>query len=354
MAKKRKTLPKNFKELMEAKDIEALKAVYDTCEISAYGGYDKESALSFYGVPEELVRWLVAQGADINQAGVTYKRTPLHSHAMLRGGNIDLLLELGADVAARDKYGDTPLHMAAGSGFSPGMVKALLDHGADPLAEDNMGGTPLARALARANNTDIEGLADVAALLLEAGTPVTPEMKESVTRIGKEFEFHRENFAEEYLEATDAALARLYQLFDVEPVPRRYMHDGKTPILVPEGEPLRKHQALWELLIPSSGAAKTVQGEVIRISGKVQSEIHRNGGGNWDADFRKMLDALLVHLASGIPLSPDTMEEAADLVRVIRPRGDGDDESTRLCELAVLWVAANPTPVALEKPAYRR
>ncbi len=38
MAKKRVTLPKNFDELITARDIEALKAVYDKCELTAHDG----------------------------------------------------------------------------------------------------------------------------------------------------------------------------------------------------------------------------------------------------------------------------------------------------------------------------
>ena len=84
--KKRKTLPKDFLELIERGDIDALKAVFDKCEISAYGGYYKASALSFRDIPEGLVRWLVAQGADINATDAIYKYTPLHHHTMGRYG----------------------------------------------------------------------------------------------------------------------------------------------------------------------------------------------------------------------------------------------------------------------------
>lgn len=62
MARKRKTLPKNFNELIEAGDITALQEVFTMCELDAYGGYSKTTALSFFNVPDELVRWLVEQG----------------------------------------------------------------------------------------------------------------------------------------------------------------------------------------------------------------------------------------------------------------------------------------------------
>ena len=52
MAKKKKTLPANFKELLEAKDLDALKAVFNECELNAYDRYSfKTPALSFYKIP---------------------------------------------------------------------------------------------------------------------------------------------------------------------------------------------------------------------------------------------------------------------------------------------------------------
>jgi ankyrin repeat protein len=107
---KRKTLPKNFKEIIEAGDIAALKVVFDECEPDARGDYYQMTALSYFNVPCELVRWLVEQGADIN-ASDRYQNTPLHKQT---GSAIaELLLDLGADIGARNKEGETPLHTAA-------------------------------------------------------------------------------------------------------------------------------------------------------------------------------------------------------------------------------------------------
>lgn len=350
MAKKRITLPKNFKELIEAGDITALKAVFEKCELDATGGPTKSTALGFFHVPGELVRWLVAQGADINAAD-TYKRTPLHEHAMRLSGDIDVFLELGADINAADKYGSTPLHFAAGCSFNPERVRKLMDKGASVLAKDERGDTPLAYALNRARGGNIVNLAAISKMLLEAGTPVTEDMKGAVTRIGEDYEFHRETFNSP---ATDAVLSELYQIYDVAPVKKRVTHDGISPILVTDGEWKKQYAELWDFLIPSKGAAKTVQGEVIRITGRVRDEIYRNGGGNWDSGYKKMLDALLVHFASGIPLDETLLNEAASIVKEVRRTGDGNEELSRLCELAVQWIIANPNPMPLEKPSYNR
>ena len=355
MAKKRKTLPKDFKELIEKKDINALKAIFDNCELDAReSGYAGGTALTLYGVPDELVRWLVEQGANINAADDTYFRTPLHIHCMRFSGNIDILLELGADVNAKDKYGETPLHFAAGSSFNPERVRKLLVKGADPFAKNSSKETPFTNALRRTENMHIENMVIISKIFLELEVPAPEDAKAIITKIGENFEFHRERFNKEMLPATDAALSELYRLFDVTPVKKRVMHDGVSPIIVKAGKWEDQYAELWDLLIPSSGSAKTVQGEVIRITGKVRDEIYRNGGANWDSHFKKMLDALLVYLRSSVPLDDTLFEEASAIAKEVRRLGDGDEELSRLCELGLKWVITNPTPIPLKKPDYDR
>eukprot|EP01035_Chromulina_nebulosa_P001220 gene1220-1643_t len=116
MAKsKRKTLPKNFEELLAAGDLAALKAVFAGCELDARGGVFKQSALAFAACPDELTRWLVEQGADLSAADA-YGETPLHARAGHWKGDVALLIALGADVNHRAGGRGTPLHRAAAVG----------------------------------------------------------------------------------------------------------------------------------------------------------------------------------------------------------------------------------------------
>ena len=173
-------------------------------------------------------------------------------------------------------------------------------------------------------------------------------------RIGREFEFHRASFNPDYLEATDAALASLYCLFDVTPVASRKVHDGQAAIVVATSGWRDQYQQLWELLVPSSGAAVTAQGEVIRISGRISREIHHNGSANWDADFKAMLAALVSLVGSAVSLPAAELAEAGALAAVLRGGNDDAEQTDRLCELAVRWVIANPQPVPLAMPSYSR
>ena len=45
---------------------------------------------------------------------------------------IDILIELGANVNAQDKYQQTPLHKGSRDSSHPKMIETLLKHGADP------------------------------------------------------------------------------------------------------------------------------------------------------------------------------------------------------------------------------
>ena len=110
---KRKTLVKDFEEIVERGNEEKIKAVFKKCDINAYGGFYKTNALGFL-LPNEVMKWLVNQGADINYKG-RFQMTPLHLHAHEINGQIDCLIRLGANIEAKDYMGETPLFAAAGS-----------------------------------------------------------------------------------------------------------------------------------------------------------------------------------------------------------------------------------------------
>lgn len=349
MAKKKKTLPANFYELLEAKDLDALKAVFNECELNAYDRHSfKKPALSFYDVPLELMDWLIAQGADINVKD-EYDRTPLHYHAQVNNvEKVALLLEKGADIEAQDKYKNTPLHFAE---YNAEVAQLFIQKGADIKAKDNRGHNVMERMLARLSNGYLVKAAKAAEVYLKAGLKPTKFAKEQVTRVGEDFEFHRNNFNPEYLEETDAALQELYKLFNVPPVPRRIQHDGQSSIILTGDTWEKRYMQAWDSLVPSNGSASTMQGEVVRIAGKVNDELLRNAMGNWDREYRKMLNAISGYLQQGNPLSESELAEVSDIQKhILEDDGTG---TKRLCELATAWVVQNPQPIALGKVNYK-
>ncbi len=107
----------------------------------------------------DVVKYLVAHGADVN-AKNQFGNTLLHKaseYGYLDG--MKCLVELGADVEAKNGGGNTPLHKASEYGHLD-VVKYLVAYGADVKAKDNYGRTPLHRARE-------EGHAEVVAYFVE-------------------------------------------------------------------------------------------------------------------------------------------------------------------------------------------
>lgn len=128
MAKKRVTLPKDFTELLKKGDMNELIRVFDKCEITARGGYGKQTALAFSECPHELAKWLIENGLDIETPN-SYDYTPLQSRSTDKIGNLKSLLDLGANVNNNNDKG-TALHCAAKS-HSAENVKTLIEYGAN-------------------------------------------------------------------------------------------------------------------------------------------------------------------------------------------------------------------------------
>ncbi len=347
---KRKTLPKNFVELLKTGDLDMLQAVFETCQVDARGGYAKQTALAFDECPDALARWLVSQGADLGAVDA-WGNTPLHRRARKWPSNIAVLLELGADVSAATASIGTPLHAAADSKHADN-ARQLLARGALVDARNKEGLTPLELALRGCTNAELERMPAFVEVMLGAGAARTPAMKSFIAHVGKSFEFHREAFDPKGAPRASAALDFLYATFDVTPVPRRQMHDGVALIVVKATSWQKQHAELWDLLVPSSGPAKTVQGEVIRIVGRISDEWERNGGGNWDRAYAETAGALASYVQRGTPLGRPEVAEIESIVRSLRKRGGAGND--RLAAIAVAWVLRNPQPLALEEPSYER
>ena len=90
---------------------------------------------------EDLLTFLLSQGADVNGAD-PHNLTPLHHAVLMRQiGAVRRLLDHGANIAAQTKLGYTPLHYAA-MRDNKALATLLLDQQADLHAVDDRGYTP--------------------------------------------------------------------------------------------------------------------------------------------------------------------------------------------------------------------
>ena len=98
------------------------------------------------------------------------------------------------------------------------------------------------------------------------------------------------------------------------------LHDEKSEIIVKISDNwLEQYKELWELLVPKQGKASTVQGEVIRICGKLEHEILDNGRINWDNDFELMCKELRKYLLTcGNLLSEEENQKIKNIILKIK------------------------------------
>jgi ankyrin repeat protein len=141
---------------------------------------------AFYGRPQ-IARLLLDQGAKANiknAHGQTLLHQASQSKYLCESPNVlQLLLELGLDVNARDKRQETPLHFACSCGnFETAQV--LLNHGAKLNALNADGHTPLHKASQAQRSYSGDSIFDdlrVVRLLLEHGADVNAQDKDQET-----------------------------------------------------------------------------------------------------------------------------------------------------------------------------
>lgn len=348
MVRLRKTLPDGISDLLSGGDLEQISTALSRCEIGARSrDYSRITVLHLTPCSDEVVRWLVERGEDIN-AEDRFGNRPLHCRVVGKEyRQIPLLLELGADVDAASHNGVTPLLRAA-SYCSLEAIDILLDSGADATKRKRgwSGDEYSAIYLALSREPPplhalnvIERLIAAGACPTGAEAPLLREMSKDHQRV------LAKGLRSERITEVGRAIDRLFEICGVDPVAPIQFHDGISPIVVPAGSWKKAFRALWDSLVPFSGRAKTAQGEAIRISGRISYEILHNGGGNWDRAYEKLVDGLSGTLGSGVSLPAGELVEVRQHLAALRQAAYDEYAIDRVSELAVAWVRLNPSPI---------
>lgn len=123
----------------------------------------------------------------------------------------------------------------------------------------------------------------------------------------------------------------------------------------------KEHTRLWSELVPPQGQAETLQGELIRIAGKLTDQAFRNGNMNWDADHERMWRFIGAQISGDRIFSASERTQIQEKIEeIIRdqecPNLDGDRSPYYfVSEKVVDWCMAHPTPIAhSEDPTLRR
>ena len=356
----RKTLPADIEQIIASGDVEAVARAVARCEIGAYlRGSAYEPRLMHFPASEEITDFLLARGEDINSRD-RYQRTPIHARVQSRClDQIPLLIARGGDINARDTSDQTALFGVV-ERFPVADVSQMIAWGADPLvvADSRVYGkaTLVENVVAWHNFLDTPRALAVIRLLLSVGAPVgerVPTALRSMDRMRCTFITHGlpDHLSQSRVDEASAALSELCALFGVKQrEAQRAPVVGERLELDPSVPALRQYGELWDLLVPDSGQCQTLQGEVIRIAGRVGLEVYDNGGINWDRSFGKLLDQYLRVVASGVSLSPDSLSRAEAAVASLKARSMNTGDIDEITKLAVEWVRLNPVLVESNLP----
>ena len=131
--------------LREASVAGATSAPPPSVDCSGWKADYEELQRSFYrNLTPEVVQACLDAGVELQARDDKYDGTPLHwvASASDNPAVLAALLDAGADPNARNKFGNTSLHIAARNG-NAAMLAVLLDSGVDPNARNSGGETPL-------------------------------------------------------------------------------------------------------------------------------------------------------------------------------------------------------------------
>ncbi len=123
----------------------------------------------------------------------------------------------------------------------------------------------------------------------------------------------------------------------------------------------KEQSRLWKELVPPNGQADTLQGELIRITGKLTDQAYRNGNMNWDSDHERMWRFIGEKIANDPIFSSEEQalirEKIEEIIRDQEcPDLSGDGSPYYLVtEKVVDWCMAHPAPIPHEKdPTLKR
>ena len=346
----RKTLPNDIKEILASGDVGAVAEAVKNCEIGAYlrSEYGKPKLLHFV-CSQEIAEFLVARGEDINCRNER-GQTPIHCRVKQhRPDLIPGLLALGGDINARDNTDQTPLFGAVERLAAP-EVEQLIQWGADPTLDAHSkiyGDYTLTKyALSWYNLFDSPRILRIFKVLRAHGAHPSGEEYKALQAMDKDrcsiIAHNPEDASNPRFQEAAEALRQLCEMFGVaQQIARPAPSVGEKLELDSSKSWKKLSNELWDLLVPLDNQAETLQGEAIRIAGKVAYEVYDNGGINWEPTFNELLKQFLEIISSEVPLSADELVRAKQAVGDLRG-GKSTEASDVLREAAVHWVLANP------------
>ena len=168
-----------------------------------------------------------------------------------------------------------------------------------------------------------------------------------------------QNITRAEFDASVESLRKLCALFGLEqreakPAPRigeRLDLDSSVP-------PLRQYGELWDRLVPDSGRCETLQGEVIRIVGKISNIVCGEGQEKRGSSFRVLLNQYIRLISFNSSSSSVYLSRAKAVAVSLHCHNAGMNSVNEIVEIAVEWVRLNPVlraaDIAFQVPLWKK
>lgn len=227
-------------------------------------------------------------------------------------------------------------------------IKLLVEAGANLEQEDKFGLTPLSKIFTNTFSDPIPS----AAYLVSKGAKITDRVikmgmswnKEKFSNFLKTLDFEIDN---SLIPNEEKAIKEEEKKIDSS-LDIVYLHNS-----VNNKNYFETAKIIWQKLVPKSGQAKTVQGELLRAIEKLRDEAQRNGNINFNKNHHGILiEYLRKYLTSENNFNKESIKEInRDLDRLANKNNPyiDDDLYDRITNRIIDWYLQNPKQIAHAK-----
>lgn len=226
-------------------------------------------------------------------------------------------------------------------------IKLLVEAGANLEQKDRFGMTPLSKIFTNTFSDPIPS----AVFLVAKGAKITDRVIEMGMAWNKEKFSDFLKFINYNLENVLLPLDGTTQKEDIEidaSIDIAYLHN-----VVNKNDYFKTAKIIWQKLVPKSGQANTVQGELLRAIEKLRDEAQRNGNENFDKNCHGLLiEFLRKELTTKDvfeQMITDKLNEDLDRLSVKNNPYLEDDIYDRITDRIIDWYLKNPTQILHEK-----
>ncbi|WP_269236380.1 ankyrin repeat domain-containing protein [Flavobacterium flavigenum] len=222
-------------------------------------------------------------------------------------------------------------------------IKLLVDAGANLEQEDRFGLTPLSKIFTNTFSDPIPS----AKYLVSIGAKITDKVikmgmswnKEKFTDFLKFINYDLESGSLPVDDTIQQKALKIYTSIDIE-----NLHN-----VLNKNDYFKTAKVIWQKLVPKSGQADTIQGELLRAIEKLRDEAQRNGNINFNKNCHGILiDFLRKHLINNKIFEPEIIIQInSDIERLSKANSPytDDDIYDRITERIVDWYLNNPIQI---------